>query len=79
MKPAMTPPIALMTNTQPALTSCLWCRVRKGHPHSAACPLGERYAQIQQSGGIGFLDHASADCAALCDRHQRAGQRGKVA
>ena len=51
----------LLTNTKPAERSCAWCSARKGRVHAAACPLGERYQQIQSVGGVAFTLHC-ADC-----------------
>lgn len=45
--------IVLVTNTALAGYDCAWCRALKGADvHSAACPVGERYKQVQQLGGV---------------------------
>lgn len=43
----------LINNSKPAEYECAWCgaRARRG-VHSAACPAGERYKQVQQLGGV---------------------------
>lgn len=43
----------LIENTKLAAYDCAWCRATKGlDVHSAACPVGERYWQIQKLGGV---------------------------
>lgn len=55
-----TPPVGskapsdrLIENTAPALEQCRWCDALNV-PHSRACPLGERYQQVQQLGGVPY-------------------------
>jgi hypothetical protein len=43
----------LIENTKLSDQNCAWCDARKGKDvHSKACPLGERYKQVQQLGGV---------------------------
>lgn len=42
----------LITNTLPASEPCRLCDAQIGEPHSAACPMGERYRQVQAMGGV---------------------------
>jgi len=43
----------LIKNSKLAAYNCGWCGVLAGADvHSAACPLGERYKQVQQLGGV---------------------------
>lgn len=42
----------LIENTKLSDRDCNWCGARKDKDvHSAACPIGERYQQIQKMGG----------------------------
>jgi hypothetical protein len=41
----------LIANTVASTEPCRWCGA-DGRPHSQACPLGERYKQVQQLGGV---------------------------
>lgn len=44
---------SLPTNTKPAEHDCNWCGAKaKADVHSAACPLGERYREVQRRGGV---------------------------
>jgi hypothetical protein len=46
----------LIKNTARAKYDCAWCGAKKGkHVHSAACPVGERYKQVQQLGGVPWV------------------------
>lgn len=48
--------IVLVTNAVLADYDCAWCGALKGADvHSAACPVGERYKQVQALGGIPFV------------------------
>lgn len=48
--------IRLLTNKARAAYDCAWCGAKKGkHVHSAACPVGERYKQVQQLGGVPWV------------------------
>lgn len=42
----------LIENTLRAEHDCAWCEAEKGVVHSAACPAGERYKQVQTMGGV---------------------------
>lgn len=43
----------LITNTQLAKHDCVWCGVVAGEgAHTAACPCGEQYKQVQDMGGV---------------------------
>jgi len=64
----------VITNTAPCRTRCTWCGAYR-RPHEAACPLGERYQQIQRAGGIGFLAHAADACGRCCDQHRERTRR----
>ena len=46
------PVVELITNTKPASEDCRWCDALTGQVHSAACPNGERYWQVQKLGGV---------------------------
>lgn len=59
----------LIDNTARAEYDCPWCSARKGrNAHSRACPIGERYKQVQKLGGIGWpkgkllLDPSELNC-----------------
>jgi len=41
----------LIENTKPAEHDCNWCGAKVGDIHAPACPMGERYRQIQDMGG----------------------------
>lgn len=61
--------ITLIENTKLAEYDCAWCSAVKGvDVHSRACPVGERYWQVQKLGGVPYpkakLPSAVAiDCA----------------
>lgn len=40
-------PVRLIENQILATEECRWCSA-SGEPHSRACPLGERYRQVQR-------------------------------
>lgn len=45
----------LIENTKLSNQNCAWCDARKNKDtHSKACPLGERYKQVQQLGGVAW-------------------------
>jgi len=47
----------LTDNTKLAELDCVWCDAIKGKDaHSAGCPLGERYKQIQAMGGVSWKE-----------------------
>lgn len=62
--------VGLVTNTAVAEYDCAWCGAIKGADvHSAACPIGERYKQVQQLGGVPWPREKPAKAkrvAALC-------------
>ena len=47
-------PVVLIENTRVVTEDCRWCGAEadKFSAHSRACPMGERYKQVQQLGGV---------------------------
>ena len=54
----MTPqPTELVNNAALADNDCPWCDAKSGiDVHSPACPLGERYKQVQSLGGVAWVE-----------------------
>lgn len=45
--------VKLIRNIKAADCDCAWCGARKDFDvHSPACPVGERYKQVQSLGGV---------------------------
>lgn len=49
--PQQTDVVGLIENVTPATTLCQYCDALNV-PHSRACPMGERYKQVQSLGGV---------------------------
>ena len=45
----------LVNNAIPAAEDCRWCDAHAGEVHGPACPLGERYKQVQQLALSGYV------------------------
>lgn len=58
------PAVVLIENTRVVAEDCRWCGATAGFGvHSKACPMGERYKQVQQLGGVAWPKGKPA-----CDR-----------